>query len=143
VSNTPFRWPIRVQFVDTDASQRIHYTAMFRYFEMAEAEFMRHLDLSYGHIQNRIIAYPRVHVECDFLGSVTYDELIGVEVTVERVGTSSFTLHFQVTKDKTAVARGRIVVAAMDRNTQRARPLPPELAEPLRQQMQIEETAHA
>ena len=37
-----FRWPLRIQFVDTDASGRIHYTATLRHFETAEAEFMPH-----------------------------------------------------------------------------------------------------
>ena len=32
----PFRFETRIRFIDTDASGRIHYTAMFRYFESAE-----------------------------------------------------------------------------------------------------------
>ena len=34
-------WPSRIRFVDTAASGRIHYTAIFRHFETAEFEFMR------------------------------------------------------------------------------------------------------
>ena len=30
-----FTWDVRIRFVDTDASGRIHYTAMFKYFEQA------------------------------------------------------------------------------------------------------------
>ena len=37
---------VRVAFVDTDASGRIHFTAMLRYFEAAEQEFLRSLGCS-------------------------------------------------------------------------------------------------
>ncbi len=40
----PFRFKTRIRFIDTDTSGRIHYTAMFRYFESAEIEFMRTLE---------------------------------------------------------------------------------------------------
>jgi acyl-CoA thioesterase FadM len=43
----PFTLQTRVGFIDTDASGRIHNTAMFRYFEAAETEFMRRLGIEY------------------------------------------------------------------------------------------------
>ena len=36
-----FTHRVRVAFPDTDASGRIHFTAMLRYFESAEIEFLR------------------------------------------------------------------------------------------------------
>ena len=59
----PFRFETRIRFIDTDASGRIHYTAMFRYFESAEIEWMRSRGIIYG---GGDFTFPRVHVECDF-----------------------------------------------------------------------------
>jgi len=56
----PFRWTTRILFIDTDASGRIHYTAMFRYFEAAEIEFFRSIGVLHEH---KGISFPRVHVE--------------------------------------------------------------------------------
>ena len=56
----PFVFQTRIRFIDTDASGRIHYTAMFRYFESAEIEFLRTLGINYD--PKRPINFPRVHV---------------------------------------------------------------------------------
>jgi len=37
----PFRYETRIRFVDTDASGRIHYTSLFKFFEAAETELFR------------------------------------------------------------------------------------------------------
>ena len=127
-----FRWPLRIQFVDTDASRRIHYTATLRHFETAEVEFLRSIGCPYQHIEDDEVALPRVHVECDYLAPMTYDDLVEIGVGVERVGNASFTLAFEVTLDGQPTAKGKIVVAAMDRRTGRPRRLPEKLAEALR-----------
>ena len=43
-----FTHRVRVAFPDTDASGRIHFTAMLRYFESAEIEFLRALGFIAG-----------------------------------------------------------------------------------------------
>ena len=130
-----FRWPARIRFVDTDASGRIHYTALLRHFEAAEAEFMRTLGVSYNHMPENNLAWPRVHVECDYLGALTYDDQVEIEVSVERIGLGSFTLGFEVLLENKPVARGKIVIAAMDRPTATSRPLPEQLVERLKKEM--------
>ncbi|HLH02025.1 MAG TPA: thioesterase family protein [Bryobacteraceae bacterium] len=126
----PFHFQTRIRFIDTDASGRIHYTAMFRYFESAEIEFMRTLDISY---LKHDFALPRVHVECDFRLALEHDDLIDIELRVAKVGTSSIHFAFRTLKAGELAATGSIVVACMDRKTQRSAPLPDLLREKLRQ----------
>ena len=117
----PFHSQTRIRFIDTDASGRIHYTAMFRYFESAEIEFMR----SFGMIYLRHdFTFPRVHVECDFKLALEHDDLIDIEVCLTKLGRSSIRWEFRTTKDGVIAATGVIVVACMDRKTQRAIPIP-------------------
>lgn len=132
---TPFRWPLRIQFVDTDASGRIHYTALMRHFETAEAEFFRHLGHPYNHIEDREVSLPRVHVEADYIAALTYDDKVEVEVAVERVGEKSYTLCFRVWLGEALAAKGKLVIACMDRATRRSRPLPTALRDILLEQM--------
>lgn len=138
---------IRVPFVDVDASQRIHYTAWFRYMEFAEHQMMRDLGVPYstsGALGD--YNYPRVHLEADFAGAIVYDDLLRVEAAVERIGTSSwtaaFSAHHAPGTSKSAggenarpLATGKMIIACMDPQTQRAAPLPAELREMLRQGM--------
>jgi YbgC/YbaW family acyl-CoA thioester hydrolase len=120
----PFLFPTRIRFIDTDASGRIHYTCLFRYFESAEIEFMRTLDISYigGNI-----ALPRVHVECDYRLAILYDDLLEIEVCLTKLGRSSIGLEFRAMKQGELAAKGFIVLACMDRKTQLSVPLPDEL----------------
>ena len=117
---TPFVYHSRVQFVDTDASQRIHYTAMLRHFEVAEDEFFRAIGNPYTALESREVSYPRVHVECDYTGEVVFGDVLAIAVTVERVGATSFTLAFDVTVEGRHVARGRIAIVSMNRKAKRA-----------------------
>src|SRR5437868_3209080 len=50
---------IRIQFVDTDMSQRIHYSAIFRYFEIMDHDFFRRIGYSYKKIFQLGLDMPR------------------------------------------------------------------------------------
>jgi len=125
----PFRFQTRIRYIDTDASGRIHYTAMFRYFESAEIEFLRTLGITYT--VKRGIAFPRVHVECDFKLAILHDDLIDIEVRLTRVGRSSARFEFTTLKDGQLAARGAVVIACMDSATQRAAPIPDQIRDKL------------
>ena len=126
----------RIRFVDTDATGRIHYTALLRHFEAAEEEFMRSLGWPYADIERRDESYPRVHIEADYLGPLRYDAEIETQVRVERVGEKSYTLVFQVITRGVLAGKGRIVAACMDKRTQKSRPLPEAFAAALRQRIE-------
>jgi acyl-CoA thioester hydrolase len=132
---TPFHYDIRIRFIDVDMTGRIHYTSLLRYFEAAEIEFFRSLDLRIEDSLKSGVSLPRVHVECDYLGAIYYDDLLRFEVTVGKVGRSAVWLEFDVKKDEKTVARGNFVVVAMDSASGRPVELPAQLAEPLRRQL--------
>jgi acyl-CoA thioester hydrolase len=125
---------VRVPFVDVDSSGRIHFTALFRYMEVAEHALMRAIGLPYATALQGT-AFPRVHLSADFRAAATYDMLLDVEARVERVGTSSWTLAFTTRRapddDITTgappgavIAEGHMTIAAMDPMTERSTPLP-------------------
>ena len=124
-----FQYRVRVAFPDTDASGRIHFTAMLRYFEAAEIEFLRSLGYSYRDAPE--IGFPRVRVECEYRSAVGFDDELDVTVAVKRVGTSSYTLEFAALKDGAVAANGSIVVVCVGRPG-RAQALPQRLKDALR-----------
>jgi acyl-CoA thioester hydrolase len=123
-----FRWTTRILFIDTDASGRIHYTALFRYFEAAEIEFFRATGVLHSHPG---ISFPRVHVECDYRAAIRFDDLAVFEVSVGRVGSRSIQLRFRVLVDAVEAATGNVVIAGMDRETQTGVALPQGVREKL------------
>ena len=118
--------------MDTDASQRIHYTALFRFFEAAEHEFFRNLGTGYPEMSDRSLAWPRVHAECDISGALVFDDEIQIEVVVDRVGTTSFSLRFRALKRGAERGTGRIVIVCMNVAAQKSQALPAVFAEALR-----------
>lgn len=123
-----FTHRVRVAFPDTDASGRIHFTAMLRYFESAEIEFLR--SLGYQYRDEPDVGFPRVRVECEYRSAVGFDDELDVAVSVKRVGTSSYTLGFAARKDRAVAAQGSIVVVCVGRPG-RAQALPAALKEAL------------
>ncbi len=119
---------IRVPFVDVDSSDRIHFTAVLRYWEVAEHALMRSLGLPYASTL-REVAFPRVHVSADFKGGIRFDDELEIEAHVARVGSSSWTIafaarHADAGADAPILAEGRMTVVAMDPATERPIPLP-------------------
>ena len=125
----PFNWPVRVRFVDTDASGRIHYTAMLRFFEAAEFEFLRHIGITYDDMPD--CGFPRVHVECDYKSIARHEDLLTITVAVEQVGNSSFTYEFHATCGEREIAQGKITVVCLAAETMKARALPGKFREAL------------
>ncbi len=128
---------IRVPFHDVDSTGRIHFTAMFRYMEIAEHELRRSIGFPEATSFSNLV-FPRVHVTCDFRGAVRYDDELTIEARVDRVGHSSWTVAFnaRITGEgrnrerkeiSPIVAEGQMTMVAMDLTTERAIPLPDEL----------------
>jgi len=65
-----------------------------------------------------------VRVECDYISALGYDDLLDIQVTVERIGRSSFTLGFTVSVQGRLAARGKLTIVAMDPQTHKSTPLP-------------------
>jgi acyl-CoA thioester hydrolase len=122
LASETFRFQTRIRFIDTDASGRIHYTAMFRYFESAEIELLRTVGITYD--LQRPYRFPRVHVECDFMRAIVHDDLIDIDVSLTRLGRSSARFEFYVYKSGDLVAKGAVIVASIDRETQQTIPIP-------------------
>ena len=125
----PFKWPSRIRFADTDASGRIHYSALFRHVEAAEMEFFRAIGLPFPELLSMEVKFPRVHVEADYLAALRSDDAIEIAVWVDRIGRASYTLAFEIAAQGRPAGRAKIVVACMHGATQKSHPLPAELVQ--------------
>jgi acyl-CoA thioester hydrolase len=75
------------------------------------------------------LAFPRVHLECDFQGAIRYDDELDVTARVDRVGNSSWTVAFaaHAPNSTQTLATGKMTIVAMDPIAERATALPDEL----------------
>ena len=85
---------LRVAWVDTDAGGRIHFTNAFRWAEIAEIGLMRAL-LSLDEWGD----FPRKQVQAEFLRVLRFDDEIEVRIRAERIGRTSITYAWTISKD--------------------------------------------
>jgi YbgC/YbaW family acyl-CoA thioester hydrolase len=100
----------RVAWVDTDAGARIHFTAAFRWAELAETELMRRL----GVLGREWGDFPRRKVEAEFMKVLRFDDEIEVRLRVENVGRTSVTYAWSIVRDDDPCIRGRHTVVHVD-----------------------------
>jgi 4-hydroxybenzoyl-CoA thioesterase/acyl-CoA thioester hydrolase len=98
----------RVEFRDTDAAGIMHFSAYFTYMEEAEHELFRQLGTTVMQKvdEDTTISWPRVAAECQYRGSARFEDIIQIEVSVRRLGTSSVTFAFEFSVGDEPIATG-------------------------------------
>lgn len=138
----PFRVRRRVEWCDTDAAGIAHFTAYFRYMEAAEHELLRHLGLSVQmHDAAGKLSWPRVNVDCDFRGSLRFEDEPTIDVNLVRLGEKSATYRFDFTLDGVLVATGTttaVCCRVVEGEPLQAIAIPAEIAAKLRTVLVVE-----
>lgn len=99
----------RVEFADTDMAGIVHFSNFFRYMEAAEVEFLRQRGLSVKlEWEGQMLGFPRVSATCDYTKPAYFQDLLDVEVRVERVGQKSVTYAFEFSRGGDVLARGKV-----------------------------------
>ena len=119
----------RVRFDEVDAAGIAYFARFFTWCHDAMEAMLAPLDGGYvGLVAARRLGLPAVHVEADFAAPLRFGEPVRIATTVERLGTSSCALRFDLTRGEAPggarVATIRHVVALTDLAVMRARPLP-------------------
>ncbi len=94
------------------------------YFDDAMTAFIDHIGCDYRSMLAAGTDFMLVHTEIDWAGSVGFGDEVGVAVTCDRVGTTSFTLAYEVRKSGRATCTGTIVYVCVATDGTGKRPLP-------------------
>jgi 4-hydroxybenzoyl-CoA thioesterase len=109
-----------VRFEDVDAAGLVFFARFLGYGHEAMERFFDGVPGGYvGLITKRKIGFPAVHVTCDFRAPLRYGDVARIEVTVPKIGTSSCTFRYAVTRasDGADVATIEHVVVSTDLTT--------------------------
>jgi acyl-CoA thioester hydrolase len=121
----------RVAWSDVDLARIVYFPRYFSFFENAELEWIRQKGLSYeGFLAELEIWMPRVGAHCNFHAPARLAELVAIEMRLDRMGRTSFTLGFDAFRlpERTHLADGSIAIATVSRDTFRPTPVPERLA---------------
>lgn len=129
-----YRHRLAVRFRDCDAMGHVNHAVFFTYLEQCRLTFWREVTGSPSPHTRVIIA----HAECDYRSPAHFGDELDVTLRVAAIGSSSFTLAYEVTNATTTkvVATGSTVMVSYDYQAAKSIPLPEatrELLERLRE----------
>lgn len=104
-----FRVRRRVEFHDTDMAGIVHFSNFFRFMEFAEVELLRSLGLNVAmEADGQKIGFPRVAASCDYVQPARFEDVLEIEVRLDRMGLKSVTYAVDFRRGETVIARGKV-----------------------------------
>lgn len=114
---------IRVRYQETDAQARVHHANYITYFEQGRVELLRAAGYSYRELEASGILLVVAEVGCEYFLPAQHDDVLQVTTRTVAAKGARIEHHYEVRRDQDLLARGRTVVACVDR-TGRPRRLP-------------------
>jgi acyl-CoA thioester hydrolase len=122
-----FVYPINVRYLEVDQQGVVFNMWYLAYFDDAMTAFMASAGIPYATMKEAGLDLQLVHVDIDWKGGVGFGDEVGVRVRPVRVGTTSFTLGFEVLRSGQPVVGSRIVYVCVATDGSGKRELPSEL----------------
>jgi acyl-CoA thioester hydrolase len=98
---------LQVPYAHTDMAGIVHFSEFFKYMENAEHAWFRSVGLSVNRDQpGQHLSWPRVKASFDYAKPLHFEDIIEIEITVERLGGKSVTFRADVMKEKKIMATG-------------------------------------
>lgn len=128
MSGHPFRTTERVRWADVDLVGIMRFSAVPRFIELAEQEWLRDAGLPYaGLFVAPEVWMPRRHMAIDYLAPARIDEELTLVTWVSRLGDTSYTMRVDLRQpDGRVVAETTLTVVCVTVAEFAKRPLPSE-----------------
>ena len=102
----PFRVDYRVAFRDVDLHNVLHHSNYFYYCEKGRVELLRSVNLPYKKVVEMGISLMLVECNLKFSASVRFDEILNINLGVDKIGKSSFKILYLMEVDEKIVSEG-------------------------------------
>ena len=129
----------KIRFDDVDGAGIVYYP---QYFHLCHAAFEDFFDtaasISYSElIRGRRLGFPTVAIESSFSAPLSYGDVAVVELSVERLGTTSatFTYHVRRRRDAVACFTATVTTVLIDLDSQKPQAIPDDLRTILEQEL--------
>ncbi|AGB81516.1 Acyl-CoA thioester hydrolase YbgC [Serratia rubidaea] len=125
VSNTLFRWPVRVYYEDTDASGVVYHARYVAFFERARTEMLRQHDFHQQQLLSEHVAFVVRRMTVDYLLPARLDEQLEVQSEITQLRGASLTFAQRiVNSDGALLSQADVLIACIDPHQMKPRALP-------------------
>lgn len=91
MSNSLFRWPVRVYFEDTDAGGVVYHARYVAFYERARTEMLRQYNYNQQQLLSEHVAFAVRRMSVEYLFPARLDDLLEVETEIVSMGGASLT----------------------------------------------------
>jgi 1,4-dihydroxy-2-naphthoyl-CoA hydrolase len=124
-----YTYQTKIKLHETDAAGLLFFSNQLKLMHDAYESLLETLGVGFAELlRNKNYFLPIVHAEADYKQPLFVGDVIEIQVTVESVGTTSFTFAYQIFGNKeNLVGTGKTVHVTIDKKTGKKTPLPPEM----------------
>lgn len=119
-----FEHKIRVRYAETDQMGYVYYGNYATYFEVARAESIRSLGLSYKEIEEAGVIMPVLENYSKYLRPALYDDELTIKLCIPKLPDNRVRYEYQVFKGEKLIHKGYTVLVFVDRSTGKPCPMP-------------------
>lgn len=113
---------------DTDMAGILFFGNQFRFVHEAWEDWLEEKKLGLQQLFTKeSFVFVIVHAEADYLASMAVGDPLEIEVSVDNLGKSSFTIQYLIYRKKELVGRAKTVHVTLDRITRSKIPIPDKL----------------
>lgn len=114
----PFSMPIVPRYAEIDQQGVVFNGHYLTWFDEAFGAFLDHVGVTYSMLVTEGIDLQVVHAELDYIAPVRWRDTVGIGVSCVAIGTTSFSLAFEVIRvdefgERTVAVRGRNVYVVL------------------------------
>src|SRR5437763_8870029 len=105
----PFVHPVTVRFFEVDLQRVVFNMWYLGWLDDAMTAYLADRGFPYDAMTGADWDLQLVHTEIDWRASATFGDELGVEVSTDRIGTTSLTLAFRVVRGDEEIATAKTV----------------------------------
>lgn len=129
---TPFEWPVRVYYEDTDAAGMVYYANYLRFCERARTEYLRAAGFEQQALREaRGIVFVVRSLRADYLTPALLDDTLLTHTSIVRLGRASLSFGQRILCNGTLLFEAAVDIACIDTSRRKATAIPADVRQQL------------
>ncbi|ANI28514.1 acyl-CoA thioesterase [Yersinia entomophaga] len=125
MSNTLFRWPVRVYYEDTDAGGVVYHARYVAFYERARTEMLRQRNFHQQQLFSEHIAFAVRRMTVEYLSPARLDDMLEVESEITEMRGASLSFAQRIFDSHgNLLSSAEVLVACIDLHKMKPKALP-------------------
>ncbi|KAA8728964.1 MAG: tol-pal system-associated acyl-CoA thioesterase [Ewingella americana] len=125
MSNSLFRWPVRVYYEDTDAGGVVYHAQYIAFYERARTEMLRQRNIHQQQLLDEHVAFAVRRMTVEYLAPACLDDLLDVQSEITSIRGASLTFAQRILDARgNLLSTAEVLIACIDPHQKKPRALP-------------------